>query len=478
MAPSSPPVQERSRTAFLRDTRVLNLLAQAALVAALVLAGLYFANNVVSNLRASNIPMGWGFFTQSAGFEISDGPPFDPTQSYGRAFVVGIVNTVRVVVAGIILATLVGLLVGIARLSTNWLLRTLAGVYVETIRNTPLLLQLFFWYFAVIMQLPPLQERVGFGDSLILSNRGVVLIWPYQTATGAMLPWWLLGAAVAGLAAWYLRRRALERSGRIGGALPAGLLAFAAVAVAGYLVMAAVAELPAGTTYELRRGDRGTLFADNDGDGAFGEQSDSPLRYVPVTLLDANGAALGTAVTGADGTFRLFDLPDGAEGTALAWETPPPLLLSRPQLQGFNIRGGRTLSPEFAALLLGLVLYTGAFIAEIVRAGINAVPKGQWEASRAVGLSNGAALRLIVLPQALRVIIPPLTSQYLNLTKNSSLAIAIAYPDLFNVALTIMNQSGSTVQMFLVIMATYLGFSLLTSLLMNWYNRRMALVER
>ncbi|MGL4650160.1 MAG: ABC transporter permease subunit, partial [Caldilineaceae bacterium] len=203
---------------------------------------------------------------------------------------------------------------------------------------------------------------------------------------------------------------------------------------------------------------------------------DRPMRRVPVELLSASGDSLGSMLTEEDGGFRFADLPE--EGVELRFVTPAPVVWSAPLLQGFNVRGGRTFSPEFAALLLGLVLYTGAFIAEIVRAGINAVSRGQWEAARALGMNGGVILRLIVLPQALRVIIPPLTSQYLNLAKNSSLAIAVGYPDLFNVSLTIMNQSGAAVQMFLLIMATYLSFSLLISFLMNLYNRRIALVER
>jgi general L-amino acid transport system permease protein len=200
------------------------------------------------------------------------------------------------------------------------------------------------------------------------------------------------------------------------------------------------------------------------------------MRYIPVTLLDEGGNEIATVTTDGNGEYRFLDLE--TEGVSLIWDTPQPLYYSQPTLVGFNFRGGMTLSPEFFALLLGLVIYTAAFIAEIVRAGINAVPKGQWEASRALGLTANQTLRMIVLPQALRVIIPPMTSQYLNLTKNSSLAIAVGYPDLFNISRTIFNQSGAAVQVFMMIMATYLSISLLTSLFMNWYNQRVALVER
>ncbi len=477
MASTPSPAPRRSEDSIFQDTRFLNLLVQAAVVALVVTAIAFFARNVVTNLSDSNIPLGWNFLSQSAGFRIAEGPPFDPQESYGRAFVIGIINTLRVVVAGIVLATLLGLVVGIARLSTNWLLRSLAGVYINVIRNTPLLVQLFFWYTAVILQLPDISAHMGLGDAVILSNRGMVMGWFYVSATGSALTWWLIGAAIAGYAGHKLRRRQLEQQGRFESGWLIGGLVFAAVFALGYLITDRTANLPANVTYEINRGDRGTLFVDANSDGNFDANlGDLPLRYVPVTLFSADGVALGEELTENDGGFRYYDLP--TEGASLTWENPAPLVYSAPEFQGFNVRGGRTFSPEFTALLLGLVLYTGAFIAEIVRAGINAVPKGQWEASKAVGLSSGDTLRLIVLPQALRVIIPPLTSQYLNLTKNSSLAIAIAYPDLFNVSLTIMNQSGATVQMFLLIMVTYLSFSLFTSLLMNLYNKRMALVER
>ena len=368
------------------------------------------------------------------------------------------------------------MLVGVARVSNNWLLSKVAHVYTDIFRSTPLLVQLLFWYFGVVAALPDMRDAIGIGDLGFLSNRGIFLTWPFLSQTGAPWLWWLLAGVVVGIVAAYLRRRALERSGRPGGGFLIGLLVFVVVAVAGFLVVQNTAQLPANVAYELRRGDRGTLFVDANGDGRYELGVDSPLAFVPITLLDADGNVLGEEYTDGDGAYRFFDLP--AEGASLTWETPPPVVVNEPQRQGFNFRGGLSLTPEYAALLLGLVMYTGAFIAEIVRAGITAVPKGQWEASRAVGLPSNKTLRLIVLPQALRIIIPPLTSQYLNLTKNSSLAIAIGFPDLFYVARVIINQSGAEVQMILVVMATYLSISLLVSALMNWYNRRVAIVER
>jgi general L-amino acid transport system permease protein len=248
------------------------------------------------------------------------------------------------------------------------------------------------------------------------------------------------------------------------------------VGLLGYGVTALRASLPPSVGYTLQRGDRGVLYADRNGNGKFDPAIDHLLPYVPVTLLAADGAVLGETLTDAEGAFRLVNL--AGEGATVRWETPPPIVFDQPVLQGFNYRGGQRLTPEFAALLVGLTIYTAAFIAEVVRAGISAVAKGQWEASRALGFTTGQMLRLVILPQALRIIIPPLTSQYLNLIKNSSLAIAVGYPDLFNVSRTIFNQSGATVQMFVLLMGTYLALSLLTSAFMNWYNKRVILVER
>jgi general L-amino acid transport system permease protein len=461
---------------FYRDVRVVGILVQVTFVVAVAAVGLFLVNNMVSGLRASNIPLGWNFLRQEAGFAIAEGLAFDPSRSYARAFVVGIANTIRVAVSGVILATMLGLVMGIARLSNNWLVSTLAGAYVEVVRNTPLLVQLFFWYFAVILKLPNIQASATLPGVALLSNRGIGLTWPRVSATGQALFYWLLAAVVMAIIVGLVVARRRTRTGRTeGGGIPA-LLAFCVVAIVGFGVTAATATLPSGATYTLQRGDRGILFADLNGDGVYSPGTDRPLPFVPVTLLSATGAELGTTRTDGDGAFRFFDLAE--EGATLTWTTPGPIIVDPVVVQGFNYRGGQVLSPEFAALLIGLTIYTGAFIAEVVRAGITAVPKGQWEASRAVGLSSAQLLRLVILPQALRVIIPPLTSQYLNLTKNSSLAIAVGYPDIFNVSRTIFNQSGATVQMFILIMATYLSMSLLTSAFMNWYNRRVALVER
>jgi general L-amino acid transport system permease protein len=477
MSHPSLTAQPKATIPFYRDTRMIALISQVIFVLLLVLVIAFFYNNVREGLRANGRTFSWNFLRQTAGFAIAEGPTFLPSDTYARAFFTGAVNTLRVAVVGIVLATILGLLIGIARLSTNWLLRTLAGVYIEIIRNTPALVQLFFWYFAVILTLPDIRDAATVGDLAIISNRGVELTWPLITEAGWGLSWWLWGALVAAILAGYGQQQWRLRQGKLGGGFGTGLLTFLLVALIGFGVTWVTAQLPEQITYELRRGDRGTLYVDVNGNGQFDNGIDRPMRHVPVTLLTEDGTELATTRTDNNGGFVFFELGE-ERGTSLTWREPAPVVISQPELQGFNIRGGLSISPEYAGILLGLVLYTAAFIAEIVRAGINAVNNGQWEASRALGLSTGETLRMIVLPQALRVAIPPLTSQYLNLTKNSSLALAVGYPDLFSISQTILNQSGAELQVFLMLMATYLSFSLITSAFTNWYNRRVALVER
>jgi general L-amino acid transport system permease protein len=477
MATSTLPT---ARPPFYRDTRVIAIFLQALFLVLVVMVGWFLYANMTSNLAAINNASGgrlsWSFLGQTAGFAISEGPAFRPEESFWRAYLVGIANTLRVAVAGIILATILGVLTGIARVSGNWLLSKIALVYVEVIRSTPLLVQLLFWYFGVIAALPDVKEAAEWPGLAYLSNRGIYITWPFLSESGTPWLWWVVGGFLAGVLVAWLRRRQLERKGIPGSGMLLGTATFFLIALVGFVVAFSSARLPENIAYELRRGDRGTLFADADGDANYTPGVDRAMAFVPITIVDGDGQPLATGQTDDDGAFRFFDLP--AEGESLTWETPAPIVLSEPVRQDFNFRGGLNLTPEFAALLLGLVVYTGAFIAEIVRAGINAVPSGQWEASRAVGLGTTATLQMIVLPQALRVIIPPLTSQYLNLVKNSSLAIAIGYPDLFYVGRIIVNQSGAEVQMILIVMATYLLFSLITSLFMNWYNRKVMIVER
>jgi len=342
-------------------------------------------SNTAQNLAERNIASGFGFLFEPAGFDISQTLiAYDEGDTYARAFLVGLLNTLLVAVAGIAVATVLGLVIGVARLSRNWLIRHLAAGYIEILRNIPLLLQLFFWYFAVLRQLPPARESVTLGAGAVLNNRGLYL--PALDASGSNLSLGLM------------------------------LVAAAAAGIAAHRLLAS---------------------------------TDPALRWLG-TIAGAALAGLVTAlIAGVDVTADL------------------------PELRGLNYAGGVRVLPELVALALALALYTAAFIAEIVRAGVQSVEKGQVEAAYAVGLRPRAALRFVILPQALRLIIPPLTSQYLNLTKNSSLAVAIAYPDLVSVfAGTTLSQTGQAVEVLIITMAVYLLLSLLTAFIMNWYNAR------
>ncbi|RPH62317.1 MAG: amino acid ABC transporter permease [Burkholderiales bacterium] len=375
--------------------RVRGILYQVLLLAAVVGVGWYLVSNTLHNLSTRQIQVGFGFLSREAGFEIAETHiAFDASNAYGRAFLVGLLNTLWVSVLGIVVATVLGTLVGIARLSPNWLVAHFASAYVEFMRNIPLLLQLFVWYGLLTELLPPVREAVSFGDVAFLSQRGIRYAWP-QPAPGWTAAAWALAAALALTFAW---RHVVRRRQRATGA-------------------------------------------------------QWPVFWPTVALAIALPAAAWLA---------------GGSPTAL----------DVPKLGGFDFQGGRALSPEFLALLVGLSTYTAAFIAEVVRGGIQSVPHGQAEAAMALGLQPGQRLRLVTLPQALRVIIPPLTSQYLNLTKNSSLAVAIGYPDLVAVANTTMNQTGQAIEAIAILMAVYLTISLAISLFMNWYNARTRLVER
>jgi general L-amino acid transport system permease protein len=365
----------------------------------LAIAGLAYGaiSTASENLKRAKIASGFGFWNDTAGFDISQTLiEYSITSTYGRAFWVGLLNTLLVAAIGIVLATILGFAIGIARLSRNWLLARLAGLYVEVIRNLPLLLQLLFWYNAVLNALP---ERLQ--DSIRIPGGG------YLNRRGLFLPEPIFGPG----------------SGRALVALGIGIIAALAYRM-----------------WVKRRRER-TGFA-------------PPIVAVVLVLVLAPPAvALVLA------------------GFPIAFEFPQP--------GRFNIHGGLEILPEFIALLIGLSTYTAAFIAEAVRAGLLAVSRGQTEAAQSLGLSAWHTLRFVVIPQAMRVIVPPLTSQYLNLTKNSSLAVAIGYPDLVHIfAGTVLNQTGQAVEVISVTMAVYLSISLLTSLLMNIYNRRVAIVER
>ncbi len=396
--PYAPPQAGEGRVGavpFYRDPRLRGLLLQALLCAAIGLLAYGAVHNAAENLARANIASGFGFWNVTAGFDIGQTLIDYSSQAstYGRAFLVGVLNTLLVAGIGIAFATVIGFAVGIARLSKNFLIERLATAYVELIRNVPLLLQLLFWYNAVLKALPEIAGSLVMPGGFIHNNRGLFTPRPLF-ADG-----------------WQI-----------------------VVVLAGMVVLAVVFNIVAGRVERLQR------------------------------ALIVRVAATAMIVVGMPVAAFL------AAGAPFAFEYP--------EIGRFNVRGGAELLPEFVALLLGLSIYTAAFIAEVVRAGLKSVSPGQTEAAQALGLRRMQTLRLIVIPQAMRVIIPPLTSQYLNLTKNSSLAVAIGYPDLFLVAGTVLNISGQAVEVVGITMAVYLTFSLIIALVMNIYNARYALVER
>lgn len=542
MTELTPQAPKRAESIpFWRDIRVLGVLAQIAFLVVVVSGLAWVARNVTQNMSTlggsqflcadgtSSVRCAFDFLRLDASFAISESLiPYSPSDSYARALLVGALNTIKVSFLGILFATLLGTLTGIARLSSNWLISGVARWYVDIIRNTPLLLQLFFLFFAVILAFPPIREAIQpFGLPIYLSQRGIDLPKPVLMPS---FPTWLMAIGLGVLLSaavwrWLGRReRETERDANRG---TWAVLIFLAVAVVGWFVAVALAAdnqgflapegsgitdidaLAESVSAELRLEDLGDI----DAGLASGDLSEEQVEAATVVFCAVGGdpaeVNMAAELRRANVPYavdRAGDLPEAlatyaagecagvaAGRAALSAEMaaipdlPPsvilpvrevPVRISIPRIEGLNFVGGIKLSPNFAAILIGLTIYTGAFIAEIVRAGIQSVAKGQSEAARALGLSESQRLRLIVLPQALRVIIPPLTSQYLNLTKNSSLAIAVGYPDLWSTAFTTLNQSGRAIQVFLIAMGTYLVFSLTISAFLNWYNRRVALVER
>jgi general L-amino acid transport system permease protein len=384
------------RVPVYNNPKVRAVFYQLLLLAVVLWFGYEFAVNAKANLDAKRVTSGFGFLEQTAGFGVNQSLiSYSETDTYGRVFFVGLLNTLLVAGIGIVLATVLGFIVGIARLSPNWLVARLAGGYVELIRNLPLLFQILFWYLAVLGTLPGPRQSISLFGEFFLNNRGIIVPAP-----------------VAG-----------EGAGYVAAAFALGVIAIIALRV-----------------WAKRRRDRtGRPF---------------PLFWTGLMLV----IGLPLVVLAATGF---------------------PISFQRPELRGFNFVGGIRLLPEFAALLIALTTYTAAFIAEVVRAGILAIPRGQTEAALALGLRRATTLRLIVVPQALRVIVPPLTNQYLNLTKNSSLAVAVGYPDLVAVfAGTTLSQTGQAIEIIAITMAVYLAISLITSALMNWYNAHIRVAER
>ncbi|TAE93723.1 MAG: ABC transporter permease subunit [Oscillatoriales cyanobacterium] len=369
---------------LLRDDRFWKIAGQAIALILVITVIAILWDNLTANYAQLGIAFGFDFLNSQASFDIGESViPYSPENSYIQAYFVGLINTLRVMGLGIVFSTIAGLTVGIARLSDNWLLRNLAALYVEILRNTPLLLQLFFWYFAVFISLPKLEDNQQMRGPIYLTNRGIAVPWP---------------APLPGFEIWLI------------------LLTVGVLAAAGLWMW------------------RGRVMLEEA----------KPGRQ----LFWAGGAIVLSAILAFIITQNL------------------PFRLDFPRLTpALQLEGGLKLTPEFAALVTGLSLYTGSYIAEIVRAGIQSVSRGQWEAGKSLGLKSGTLMRMVILPQALRVIVPPLTSQYLNLAKNSSLAVAVAYPDVyFVVGSPTLNQTGRAIETMLIIMVTYLTISLIVSL--------------
>lgn len=384
-----------ARAPFWLDPKIRSIFYQIAVLSTVGLLAWYLVSNTLVNLEKQSIATGWGFLQRESAFEIGESPiPYSAADSYGRALIVGALNTLKVAFVGVVITIILGTLIGMARLSSNWLISKLASIYIEVMQNIPVLLQLFFWYSIFYEMLPSPQQALNPMPGVFFCNRGAIFAIPEShPAFKYMFLAVLIGCAVTYLLRYWARTR----------------------------------QTKTGKTFPVVRVSIGIIAG------------------FPLLTWLAFGA---------------------------------PMKMSVPELAGFNFEGGMTLSPEFIALLLGLVLYTAAFVAEVVRAGIQAVSKGQREAAMSIGLKSNQVLQLVILPQALRVILPPLTSQMLSLTKNSSLAVAIGYPDFVSVANTTINQTGQSVEGVALIMVVYLIFSLSTSVIMNWYNKRVTIVER
>lgn len=591
------------RVPFYRNVKTLGVLAQVVFALAVAFAAGLVYHNVSSALARSHVPADFAFLGVRAGIPLAETPiHYTPADTYARAFLIGVLNTLKVALVGVVLASLLGLVVGVMRLSANWLLRQLANLYVETIRNTPLAVQIVFWYTAILTPLPPrILSAVRWPGGVLVSNQGIALPWPYPSPYFHALVPYLVGALAAGAAVYLLWRMRLKRADRPGNPFWPALLALVLVAGVGYLVVGR-GGLPHGTTTAFRQTSGvATVYVDANGDGAKNaaervlpftpvvarvaegvlttqtqDLSESrrvayarfrfpPIRkgeydqvtvtfanpdqasglaihflnypYQGVVFHDANGNGRydsgeelrqagarprGYAarirlevkgfhrrlVTDRDGQARiprftsgtesqpsnggganvspaqLFAAPAApqAEGAALQASFEPlparPIVISQPTIPISTYFGGISLSTNYLALLLGLVIYTASFIAEIVRGGIQAVPAGQREAAKALGLSDLQTFRLVIFPQALRIILPPMISQYLNLTKNSSLAPLAAYVELFAITTIIASQTGASVPVTIMLIASYIVISLVFALVLNLVNARLALVER
>jgi general L-amino acid transport system permease protein len=532
------PHQEEERIPFWRDARVIGVVAQIIFVILVLLGARWILGNISDNVGAlgsfrcddgtESFICGFNFLTIESQFAISESViEYDPSDTYARALVVGALNTVKVSFFGIILATLLGTIAGIARLSDNWLVNNLSKWYVDFFRNTPLLLQLFFIYFGVILVLPAIRDAIQpLGLPVFFSQRGINMPGPVFMPSFAIWLAFLVLGIIQAQVVWLILGKREERTGKSSNRGWWSVIAFLVIIGLGWFVSGRAAGnqgmLVARAARVQSVDDLATMvegrlpvseLADVEAALESGELSQEELTEASLKLCavenDPAEVNLTSQLRGAnvpyvvDRSDRIDQATDAyAEGacevlvanrTTLSAErnqlessgnhfivpvAETPVRLSVPRIEGLNFVGGIKMTPSFAALLLGLVLFTGAYIAEIVRAGIQSVSKGQSEAAYALGLNESQRLRLVVLPQALRVIIPPLTSQYLNLAKNSTLAIAVGFADLFAVAFTTLNQTGRSIHVFIIIMVAYLTISLSISALLNWYNKRITLVER
>lgn len=604
---ASRPLEHQSspeRIPFYRNVKVIGILAQLVFALIVVAAVVVLYLNVTTALKSSNLPADFSFLDNRAGIPIAESPiRYSPNDPYWRAYLIGFLNTLKVALVGVVLASLLGVLIGVMRLSSNWLVRQLASAYVETIRNTPLAVQIIFWFTAVLTTLPPrISNPIEVPGGILLSNSGVALPWLYPTYRfSAWLPWLVAATLVLVVGFGLLRRQSEKFERPINPWLPPLVLAIVIGGV-GYWFAASGSSLPENITTDFRadRG-RGTVFVDENDNSRF----DRGERFVPfsqvvvsvpegrlvtslqnitesrrvvnstfrfpilrerefssaevafadpqgvedlslhfdsfpsagVVYRDRNGnevydageeideatrrgfsgirlnllvndferrlvadrdgqvriprfesvgeAAAATENPAARSPSNLFGQPPTASGgegeeleATIAIAPTGPLVLSNPTIPVSNYEGGITLSTSFFALLLALIIYTASFIAEIVRGGVQAVPKGQREAAKALGLSGYQTFRLVVFPQALRIILPPMISQYLNLTKNSSLAPLAAYVELFAISAIIANQTGASVPVIVMLIGAYLLISLTFAFVLNIVNARIAIVER
>ena len=537
--PISPQGQERIPP--WRDGRVLGVIAQVVFVGLMIVVAGWFLGNIATNIESLgrsqficrdgtfSYRCAYDFMSADAQFDIAEKPiPYTPSDSYWRALGVAALNTAKVVVLGIILTTILGTFVGIARLSQNWLVSNVAKWYVDLFRNTPLVLQLIFIYFSfILILLPNIQEAIQpLGLPIFISQRGLNFAWPVYLPSFATWVAFLVLGLIQAQVLWVALGRREEQTGHESNRVTWVIVSFVAVAIAGWSLAGNTESQSALVSTSIRVRE----FADferlvtsrlsgvsqlNDIDRALASgrisqeavdaaalsicvlrDSASEANFtaqlrsysIPYTVQRTTRQDQATAAY-AEGRCEVYigttavlaaerNVLENSAAHALVPIYEAPMRWSLPRLEGFNFVGGAKMTAEFTAILIGLVLNTGASVAEIVRAGIQSVSKGQSEAAKALGLSESQRLRLVVLPQALRVIIPPMTSQYLNLAKNSTLAQAVAFPDLWTISYTTLNQSGRALQIMLLVMGSYLALSLFISAILNWYNQKTAIVER